>query len=88
MATKLKKKIGKGRHASTIKRDRQAQKNRARNKSALSKMKTSVKKVRASKDAADLKAAIRIIAKTAQKGMIHKKMASRLISRLTKAVNA
>ena len=89
MATdRLRKKIGKGRHASTIKRTRQQVKHRARNKQFLSKMKTVVKEARKTKSAADLKVAIPVIAKAAQKGMIHKRKANRLISRLSKAVQA
>lgn len=87
MATdRLKKKIGKGRHASTIKRDRQNKKRRARNKHFLTSVKTTVKKVRSLKSQDALKLAIPIIAKAAQKGIIPKKRASRLISRLTKLV--
>jgi small subunit ribosomal protein S20 len=89
MATnKLKKKIAKGRHASTIKRDRQSEKHRTRNKHDLSEMKTIVKAVRAAKTPEALAKAIPLIAKTAQKGVIHRRKASRLISRLTKAVTA
>lgn len=87
MATdRLKKKIGKGRHASSIKRDKQAIKHRARNKQAISRLKTAVKKVRSTRSADDLKKAIPLIAKAGGKGFIHKKTASRLISRLSKFV--
>lgn len=89
MATdRLRKKISKGRHASSIKRDRQNIKNRARNKQALSKMRTAIKGVRASRSGEMLKTAIPVIAKNARKGTIHRRTASRLISRLTKMVNA
>lgn len=83
---RLKKKIGKGRHASSIKRDRQAIKRRARNKQAISRLRTAVKKVRSSRSAEDLKKAIPIIAKAGGKGFIHKKTASRIISRLAQFV--
>lgn len=87
MATdRLKKKIGKGRHASSIKRDGQALKLRARNKQDISRMKTAVKKVRSSKSQEELKKAIPLIAKAGRKGMIHKRKAARLISRLSKFV--
>lgn len=87
MATnKLKKKIAKGRHASTQKRDRQNLKHRARNRDALSHMKTLIKEVRASKSKDALAKAIPIIMKSGQKGIIHHRKASRLVSRLTKAV--
>ena len=89
MATdRLKKKIAKGRHASTIKRNRQSEKRRARNKHDLSLMKTTVKEVRTSRSTDALAKAIPLIAKTAQKGVIHRRKAARLISRLTRAVAA
>ncbi|MFH0799766.1 MAG: 30S ribosomal protein S20 [Pseudomonadota bacterium] len=88
MAAIIKKKIGKGRHASSIKRDRQNIKLRAKNKQVLSKMKTAIKKARADRTPEALKEVVPIIARTASKGIIHYKKASRLISRLTKAVAA
>lgn len=81
-------------HKSAEKRNRQAQEQRLRNRVNKSKMKTEVRKVNeavvagAEDDAKSaLKAAISVIAKTASKGTIHKKTASRKISRLTKRVN-
>jgi small subunit ribosomal protein S20 len=50
-------------------------------------MKTAIKGVRAEGSAEALKKAIPLIAKTAKRGVIHKRKAARLISRLTKAVN-
>ncbi|HXU72909.1 MAG TPA: 30S ribosomal protein S20 [Polyangia bacterium] len=79
--------------ASAEKRNRQRIKRRARNQFHLSTMRTHVKRVRtalASKDAnvaAILKAAVAVIDKAAQKGVIDKKSASRKISRLTKSLN-
>jgi len=68
---------------------------RLRNRSNKSKMKGVVKKVlealeqKAGDQAQEaLKAAIPVIEKTAVKGSIHKKNASRKVSRLTKRVNA
>lgn len=81
-------------HKSAEKRNRQAQVRRLRNRTNRTKMKTAIRKVNeaviagtedAAKDA--LAAAIPVIAKTAAKGTIHKKNASRKISRLTKRVN-
>lgn len=87
MATdRLRKKISKGRHKSSIKRVRQAKKRHAKNRHALSKMKTAIKSVRATKSPESLKIAIPIIAKTAAKGIVHHRTASRLISRLTRSV--
>ncbi|MFA4874462.1 MAG: 30S ribosomal protein S20 [bacterium] len=85
---KLKKKIAKGRHASTLKRDRQGLKHRARNRSALSRMKSAIKDVRTSGSKEALTKVIPIIMKTGQKGIIHRRKAARLVSRLTKSVAA
>jgi len=85
---KKKKKLTKGRHVSAIKRNRQSEKRRVRNKHDLSLMKTVVKAVRTSRTAEALAKAIPLIAKIAQKGVIHRRKASRLISRLTKAIAA
>jgi small subunit ribosomal protein S20 len=82
-------------HKSAEKRNRQAQIRRLRNKMNKTRMKTSIRKldeVVASGTAEDAQAALKeatvIIAKTASKGTIHKKTASRKISRLAKRVNA
>ncbi len=81
-------------HKSAEKRNRQSQVRRLRNKTNKSKMKTAIRKideavVAGSADEAQeaLNKAIPVIAKTASKGTIHKKNASRKISRLTKRVN-
>lgn len=87
MATGIKKKMGVGRHASAIKRAKQAKVRRARNKHAVSAMKTAVKAARAAGTLEVLAKAVPVIAKSARKGAIHRKKASRLISRLTKAAN-
>jgi small subunit ribosomal protein S20 len=79
---------------SAEKRNRQRGPRRQRNLMHLTKVRTSVKKVRASlaakdgKAAALLKVAIRLIDKAAQKGVIKKTTASRHISRLQKTINA
>lgn len=82
-------------HKSAEKRNRQAQASRLRNRINRSKMKTVIRSlndaiesgsVDDAKAALDL--AVPVIAKTASKGTIHKKNASRKISRLTKRVNA
>ena len=82
-------------HKSAEKRNRQNQLQRLRNRSNKSKMKGVVKKVlealeqKAGDQAQEaLKVAIPIIEKTAVKGSIHKRNASRKVSRLTKRVNA
>lgn len=92
---RLQKKVGKGRHLSAMKRHRQSVKRKARNRHILSRMKTSVKEARAAiasgrKDAVskNLSDTISILHKAASKGVIPKKRASRLSSRLAKAANA
>ncbi|CAK8713529.1 MAG: 30S ribosomal protein S20 [Candidatus Electrothrix sp. AW2] len=81
-------------HTSAIKRHRQSQVRRMRNRINKSKMNTAVRRVEealvaGAEDVAQeaLKTAIPIIQKTAGKGTIHKKTASRKISRLTGRVN-
>ncbi len=81
-------------HKSAEKRNRQAQVRRVRNKANRTRMKGCIKKVNEAIEAGSaddaqesLKTAISVIAKTASKGTIHKKNASRNISRLTKRVN-
>ncbi|MBP9560925.1 MAG: 30S ribosomal protein S20 [Syntrophorhabdaceae bacterium] len=79
---------------SAIKRTRQAEERRLRNSHFKTTMKTYIKKAITSmggKDTSrleeDLKNAISYIDKTASKGVIHKKTASRKVSRLTKKAN-
>ena len=81
-------------HKSAEKRNRQNAIARLRNKSRRTEMKNCVKSLDAALEAgveADTKEALRLaisrIAKTASKGTMHKKTASRKISRLTKRVN-
>ncbi len=82
-------------HVSAIKRNRQNQKRRQRNKIIRTKMKSTIKSLLTVADGKDqaasqeaLKNTIATIAKTVTKGVIHKKTASRKISRLTKRVTA
>ena len=82
-------------HKSAEKRNRQAQVRRLRNRSNKQRMKTYIHKLDeaiATGVEADAQAALRdvtsVIAKAASKGTIHKKTASRKISRLTKRVKA
>ncbi len=86
MAT-TKKKVGIGRHLSSIKRARQAEKRRVRNKDKVSAMRTSIKQVRLEPTAENLKKAIPVIAKTGGSYGIPKRRADRVIGRLTKLVN-
>ena len=81
-------------HKSAEKRNRQSQVRRLRNKINKSQMKTAIRKIDeaviagSADEARDaLNAAIPVIAKTASKGTVHKKNASRKISRLTIRVN-
>lgn len=79
---------------SAEKRNRQAQKRRVRNAATRTTVKHAVKKARetlAGKDATAtttaLKDAARAIGKAVSKGVVHKRAASRRISRLAKAAN-
>jgi small subunit ribosomal protein S20 len=81
-------------HKSALKRARQNEIRRLRNKSVKTRVKSIVKDVRLSvsensKEAAlkKLEMAKSNIDRAAQKGVIHKKTASRKISRLSKLVN-
>ncbi len=81
-------------HKSAIKRDRQSKVRRMRNRISKSKMKTAIRRIEealvagSEEQAQDaLKIAVPIIQKTAGKGTVHQKTASRKISRLTKRVN-
>ena len=81
-------------HKSAIKRDRQSKVRRLRNRINKTKMKTSVDQVEAAVVAGSeeqavkaLQTAASVIQKIASKGSIHKKTASRKVSRLAKSVN-
>ena len=81
-------------HKSAEKRDRQSKVRRERNMAAKSAIKTKVKTVLAAVEGKNketsvsaLSTTVRDLAKAGAKGLIHKKNASRKISRLTKKVN-
>ncbi|MEI6127899.1 MAG: 30S ribosomal protein S20 [Pseudomonadota bacterium] len=81
-------------HSSALKRHRQSLKHRARNRAMKSTMKTAVKSLLATVEAKEtealpkkLSAATAVLAKAASRGLIHKKTASRKISRLAKRVH-
>jgi small subunit ribosomal protein S20 len=80
---------------SQIKRNRQNERRRERNKGVRSALKTEAKKVRSSAVGGDadgareqLLQASRSLDKAAAKGVLHKRAAARRKSRLAKAVNA
>jgi small subunit ribosomal protein S20 len=82
-------------HKSALKRARQNEIRRLRNKSLKTKTKNIVKDVRLSASESSKEDALKKldmaksdIDRAAQKGVIHKKTASRKISRLSKLVNA
>jgi small subunit ribosomal protein S20 len=82
-------------HKSALKRTRQNDDRRARNKTTRTKVKNAVKQVRlaiaenaADTAAASLKTASSVIDKASKKGVIHKNTAARKIARLAKSVNA
>lgn len=81
-------------HTSAEKRNRQAAVRRLRNRAIKSRMKTAMRlvdeaiasgSVEQAREA--LKNAVPVIAKTGAKGTIHRKNASRKVSKLTKRVN-
>jgi len=81
-------------HKSAMKRDRQSKERRLRNRINKSKMKTVVHRVEEALAAGSeeqareaLTQAVPVIQKTAARGSIHKKTASRKVSRLTRRVN-
>jgi small subunit ribosomal protein S20 len=78
-----------------LKRIRQSEKRRMANKSAKSKMKTSVKKSLAAISAGDIEKAqetvnesVSVLYRTAGKKIIHKRQAARKVSRLVRKLNA
>lgn len=82
-------------HKSALKRLRQNEKRRLRNRHWKSTMRTAIKKVRMAVEAKEveqaqalLRDATSTIAHVASKGVIHKNTASRKISRLTRLVNS
>jgi len=81
-------------HKSAEKRNRQSQARRLRNRVNKTQMKNAVRKVNEAVEAGSvdeakeaLKVAIPVIGQTASKGSLHKRNASRKVSRLTKSVN-
>ena len=81
-------------HKSALKRVRQNEKRRLANKAVKTRVKGSVKSVRQALEAKDaaqaaeaLAAAVPVIDKAAGKGVLHRKTASRKISRLAKQVH-
>lgn len=78
-------------HKSAKKRIRQSETKRLRNQASLSKMKTLIKKVHATKEKATaevvLKEAISYIDKSVSKGRLHKNTAARRKSSLTRHYN-
>jgi small subunit ribosomal protein S20 len=82
-------------HPSAAKRHRQAVQRAQRNLAARSRVRSAVKKVRTAAETgsteatqAELKAAVRILAKAASKGIVHRNNASRRISRLARLANS
>ncbi len=79
-------------HKSAIKRARQSDERRLRNRTNRTQVKNVVKRVRLavagnSVTPQDLDAAKSIVAKAAKKGALHKRTAARKISRLSKLMN-
>jgi len=81
-------------HKSALKRAKQSEQRRMRNRSRKSQMKTSIRTLQEAitekseeQIAAGLKQAIGTIDRTASRGVIHKNKAARMVSRLTRKVN-
>ncbi|MCA9519402.1 MAG: 30S ribosomal protein S20 [Myxococcales bacterium] len=81
-------------HKQALKRHKQSLKRRARNMRNKKKLKVSVKEVLKSLEAHDvekaqesLKTAVKVISRTAAKGVIPKRRAARKIARLSKRVH-
>jgi small subunit ribosomal protein S20 len=82
-------------HKSAIKRSKQNEQHRERNTAVKSEVKTAVKSVLKAVEEEDKEASkvalaqsIPLLAKSAAKGVFHKKTISRKISRLTRKTNA
>ncbi|MEJ2690982.1 MAG: 30S ribosomal protein S20 [Deltaproteobacteria bacterium] len=82
-------------HKSALKRDRQSQQRRLRNRNNRTQVKNAIRKINEAVAAQSvegaqeaLRSAIPVIDRAAVKGAIHKKNASRKVSRLTRKVNA
>ena len=82
------------RHPSAQKRHRQSLRRRARNEKVRSQVKLARKKLQRLLDAKGsaeipkvLKAAVKAVSKATSKGVIHKRKAARLISRMTRKAN-
>ena len=81
-------------HKSAEKRNRQTPRRQLRNRFALGSMRTALKKARAAvetksaESASLVKQAITQIDKAVTKGVVHRRTASRLISRLVRGSNA
>lgn len=87
--------LGKGRHLSQIKRQRQNEKQRLANQALRSSMKTAVKQLKTAVLAKDkraaeenLKKAASLLSKSANKSIIHSRNASRQLARLSKSVHS
>lgn len=76
------------RHRDALKAQRQNEKHRARNRNAKAALKAGLKSGRASAgDPKKVAETIKLIGRTGSAGIIHKRKASRLISRLAKLAN-
>ena len=77
-------------HKSALKRAKQNEIRRLRNKAVKTRVRSAVKTVRTAGEetaAQELKAAQSVIDRAVKKGVLHKRAASRKISRLQKSVN-
>jgi small subunit ribosomal protein S20 len=83
------------RHKSAMKRHRQSERRRTRNNAVRSRVRSVIKQVRqlvtareATAAAEKLRTAEQVMLKAVTKGVLHKKTASRYLSRLSRSVHA
>lgn len=95
MAETKKKKLGPGRHLTTIKRHRQDEKKKQANKGAISEVRSAIKKLRLAVTNQDRKQAEALFVQTQsiidraiKKGLLHAQQGRRKISRLHRSISA
>ena len=81
------KQLGKGRHKSAMKRARQNEQQKLRNRTYRTRVRTAIKELRAKPTTAILAKTLPLIDKATSKGVFSRGHASRMISRLTHLVN-
>ncbi|MBI4126977.1 MAG: 30S ribosomal protein S20 [Deltaproteobacteria bacterium] len=80
------KKLAKGRHVSALKRQRQNETRRERNRATRSRIRTAVRNVETTKTREALAIALPLLDRAVNKGLLPRARASHLTSRLTRLV--